>query len=212
MNWPDDFVNKIICGDCLEVMKEMPDECVDFIFTSPPFKDSSELDKRRKYPGDIDGDYWPWYKKLMKELTRITKDYALIFNSSTRLIDIIKKFKKPYRILVWNKGYLRTAFRYEPIFIYKFDADYSLNKHIYKDVFNVEAIPGQKQVVPNENPIKLYSHLIDLLPKNKIILDPFLGSGTTAVACKNLKRNFIGIEINPEYCKIAEKRLAQGVL
>ena len=45
-----------------------------------------------------------------------------------------------------------------------------------------------------------------------IILDPFLGSGTTAEACKLLKRNFIGIEINPDYCKIAEERLAQGVL
>jgi len=43
--------------------------------------------------------------------------------------------------------------------------------------------------------------------ENQIILDPFLGSGTTAVACKKLNRRFIGIEINPEYCKIAEERL-----
>ena len=48
--------------------------------------------------------------------------------------------------------------------------------------------------------------------ENNIILDPFLGSGTTAVACKELNRNYIGIEISPEYCKIAERRLAQGIL
>ena len=44
------------------------------------------------------------------------------------------------------------------------------------------------------------------------ILDPFLGSGTTAVACKELGRNYIGIEISEKYCAIAERRLAQGVL
>ena len=48
--------------------------------------------------------------------------------------------------------------------------------------------------------------------EDDVVFDPFLGSGTTAEACKLTHRNFIGIEINPEYCKIAEERLAQGVL
>ena len=54
-------------------------------------------------------------------------------------------------------------------------------------------------------------HLIGRTP-GKTILFPFLGSGTDTRAAKDLKRNFIGIEINPDYCKIAEERLAQGVL
>ena len=55
--------------------------------------------------------------------------------------------------------------------------------------------------------------LVSLFSKEgDIVWDPFLGSGTTAVACKQLGRRFIGIEINPDYCKIAEQRLAQEIL
>lgn len=62
------------------------------------------------------------------------------------------------------------------------------------------------QLHPTEKPVELIQQLI-MANKGEIILDPFLGSGTTAVACQNLHRNFIGIEISPEYCKIAEQRL-----
>ena len=68
MKWPDDFINKIICGDCLEVMKEMPDECVDLVFTSPPFKDSSEKDNRRKNKGDSQRDKKEDLSQRMKYL------------------------------------------------------------------------------------------------------------------------------------------------
>jgi len=66
---------------------------------------------------------------------------------------------------------------------------------------------------PAPFPITLVNKII-LLTTDKldVVFDPFLGSGTTVEACKLLKRNFIGIEINPDYCKIAEERLAQGVL
>ena len=61
---------------------------------------------------------------------------------------------------------------------------------------------------PTVKPIKLIEYLIKLVSReNSIVVDPFIGSGTTAVACKNLNRNFIGIELDEEYCKIANKRL-----
>ncbi len=66
---------------------------------------------------------------------------------------------------------------------------------------------------PSEKPLDLIKWLVKTHSnENDIVLDPFLGSGTTAVACKQLNRRYIGIEINPEYCKIAERRLAQGEL
>jgi DNA modification methylase len=56
-------------------------------------------------------------------------------------------------------------------------------------------------------PIEVMENIIKLLPKDKIIVDPFSWSGTTALACKNLWRNFIGIDISQEYVDIANKRL-----
>lgn len=71
----------------------------------------------------------------------------------------------------------------------------------------------ENRVHPNQKPVPLMQWCIQNYSKETdVILDPFLGSGTTAVACKNLGRKFIGIEQSPEYCKIAEDRLRQEVL
>lgn len=72
----------------------------------------------------------------------------------------------------------------------------------------------EKRIHPTQKPRALFTWLLQNYSflESDIILDPFLGSGTTAEACKLLHRNFIGIEINSDYCKIAEERLAQGVL
>jgi len=60
---------------------------------------------------------------------------------------------------------------------------------------------------PNEKPVSLIKHLIEKLPKNFTVLDPFMGSGTTGVACVQTGRNFIGMELDPTYYAIAEKRI-----
>jgi len=66
---------------------------------------------------------------------------------------------------------------------------------------------------PTQKPVELMKWiLLNYSKENDLILDPFLGSGTTAVACQNLHRNFIGIEISPEYCEIAKSRLRQHPL
>ena len=70
-------------------------------------------------------------------------------------------------------------------------------------------IPKKRNVHPTVKPLKLISYLVILGSReNDIVLDPFVGSGTTAISAKILNRNFIGIEINPDYVEIAKKRLA----
>ena len=71
--------------------------------------------------------------------------------------------------------------------------------------------PGKPRLHPTEKPISLMTQIIDTMPPG-VILDPFMGSGTTLRAAKDLGRRAIGIEIDERYCEIAVRRLAQGVL
>jgi len=191
MKYPDDFMNRIICGNCLEVMKKMPDNSIDLIVTSPPFKDE-----------EVDGNYYNWLSELISEMRKISK-IVLMFNSSTRLIEICKRYE-PERVLIWNKKRTEQPFRYEPIFLWNNNNE-KINKYIWNDCFSY--LPILKQEVPYTNPTILYYNIIKMFKNANVILDPFMGSGTTAIACKQLNRNFIGIELNPEYCKIARERL-----
>lgn len=69
-------------------------------------------------------------------------------------------------------------------------------------------IRDKEKFHPTQKPISLFEFLIrTYTEEGDVVLDPFLGSGTTAVAAKQLKRNYIGIELSPEYCKIAEDRI-----
>lgn len=212
MNYPKDFINKIICGDCLEVMKEMPDKCVDLVLTDPPY--GIKMDKgfggfgepiaRRRYE-DNEWDNQRPTKECFDNLIRISKK-ALIFGGNF-FADLLPMGT---HWLVWDK--LNTM----PTF-----GDCELiwtninRKSIKKYVYEFNGLIGKEdwREHPTQKPLDLIIRILNEYSiETGIILDPFLGSGTTIEACKLLKRNFIGIEINPDYCKIAEERLAQGVL
>lgn len=184
--------HKIINANCFEVFPKMKDKCVDFVLTSPPFKDE-----------DIPTEYYSWLKDLLTNLERVTKNYSFIFNSSKRLKEICKRFE-PERILVWAKVGLKTAYRYEPIFVFNHGSELNINSRIWGDCPVIQPILNPE--VPYSNPLKLYRRLICMLTeKGDVILDPFLGSGTTMVACKLTGRSCVGIEKNPEYYKIAQE-------
>jgi len=77
-----------------------------------------------------------------------------------------------------------------------------------KSVISSQRISGSALIHPNEKPVDLMEKLIEAItPPNGVVMDPFMGSGSTGVAAKNLKREFIGIEMNPEYFEIAKKRI-----
>ena len=218
MNWPDDFINKIVCGDCLEVMKEMPDRCVDLILTDPPYNAADIGPNQRKYSqGKMQlplKEYKKFCQNWMKEARRLTS--RIVFTPG---ISNMCYYPQPFWCLCWHKPAAVSFNRmggynaWEPIFIY---GKTLKGKRLGQDyvLFNTLNLKrGVESLHPCPKPPGLWNYLIDKFSnENELILDPFMGSGTTARGCKDLRRKYIGIEINSEYCNIVEERLAQEVL
>jgi len=208
--WPRDYINKVICGDCLGVIKEMPDKCVDLVLTDFPYGNNT--------------NYGPYYldtqevlkdliKQLMPEILRVGKR-ALI----TCGVANIHLYPKPTWILAWinHAGVGSNSWGFscwQPILAYGEDP-FLKNRMGRRPDIIVHNEASQKVNHPCPKPNIFWEKLLlrGSIKEQDIILDPLMGSGTTLEVCKLTHRRYIGIEINPNYCKIAEKRLAQGVL
>jgi len=194
MNYLKDFINKIICGDCLEVMKDIPSDSVDLVLTDPPYPDYYREEYQYK-----DGLLLPLKRFKCKEL---------IFWSAK------VKFPLDYTAIhIWDKK-CGVGSMYERIF----ERNGQKNWKVYR-YYLINSDVAAKYTGDtfwkhsSQKPIKLIKNLIlENSKEGDIILDPFLGSGTTAVAAKQLNRKYIGIEISPKYCEIARQRLRQEVL
>ena len=228
--WPDDFINKIICGDCLDVMKKIPDGAVDLVLTDPPYggivggydrTPTGGIAKRTKKSEAI-GQIWKpnqWHKGIALK----AKDGLVIFCSHRDVDEIPTHFPDLRKVCLftWREGNAPPTGKNVPRFTTQFawvlscGGGYDFGS-IKKTDFDYPHQPGgcMKTDRPNHpcpKPPKLMRDMVGQFSCN-LILDPFLGSGTTAVAAKQLGRRFIGIEINMDYCKIAEDRLRQREL
>jgi len=191
-------LNKIHLGDCIEGMKALPDDAVDLLLTSPPFKEE-----------DVEGDYWEFYTAFFSEAWRITKNALLIIHSSTKQIEIIKRYREPKRILIWGKGLAKYSYRYNPIFVYQKGDHYKVNKVIYTDVLGVPPLFGVNKSHVYQDPEVLYRALLKMMKGNKTVCDPFMGSGTTARAAISLGLDYVGWEINPENLSVCNNLVAK---
>jgi len=218
MNWQDDFINKIICGDCLEVMKEIPDKCVDLILTDPPYgikEDGGKCRANKNRPSYEIKKKTPKYKKAnwdkkrmgliyFSEMFRVSKN-QIIFGANY----YCDYLKPSMGWIFWDKMFENQDFSDGELIFTSFKRALKKIRISSKDGTR----GGKDRVHPTQKPLRLITWILEnYSTKGDLIFDPFLGSGTTALVCKNLKHNFIGIEISPDYCKIAEERLAQGIL
>jgi modification methylase len=238
MTYPNDFINKIVCGDILKVIKHIPNKSIDLVVTSPPYNLKNSTGNGMKdgrggkwanaalqkgYTNHNDcmphDDYVKWQRKCLKEMMRVLKeDGAIFYNHKWRVqngllqdrSDIVSGF--PVRqIIIWrrkgglnfNPGYFLPT--YEVIYLIanpKFKLAPKANA--YGDVW--EFTQEMKNEHPAAFPVDLIVQIISSTTAH-IVLDPFMGSGTTAVAARALKRDYIGIELSPQYCEMAEQRL-----
>jgi len=204
MTFPTDYINKIICGDCLEVMKGMPDKSVDLVLTDPPygmnFQSNYRKVKHERIVGDNSFPLW-----VFDEFNRIARRGVYVFCRW----DNLSQLPKPKSVLVWVKnnwsmGDLKHEHgrQWEAICFYPQEEHEFITR--IPDVVYADRTGNNRH--PTEKPVPLIKKIL-MANVGDTVLDPFVGSGTTAVACKEIGRKFIGIEIAPEYCKIAEKRL-----
>ena len=184
-----EYLNKIICGDCLEVMKKLPDKSVDLVLTDPP------------YP-DYYTEEYKYFSGILTPLERFDCKQIIFWTAK-------EEFPLDYTAVhIWDKK-CGVGSMYERIYERNGQKNYKVYRHYLINSTVAANFTGDTNYDhPSQKPIRLIKQLImEHSKEGDTILDPFIGSGTTAVACKQLKRNFIGIEISPEYCKIAEERL-----
>lgn len=264
--------NEIVEGDCLEVLKQYPNNSVDLIVTSPPYADA----RKKDYGGCAPEEYLDWFLPRSMEFFRVLKPTgSFILNikekcqdgeRSTYVIELVLALKKQGWVWIeeymWHKkncfpGKFPNRFRDAWEHVYHFTK--SRTFQMYKDAVKIPPKPAtvkrlecvseldKAHSVPKTNsglnrsweslaatcledvypsnvlhmptetgnrghsacfPVALPSFFIKLFTKSTdVVVDPFCGSGTACLAAKDLGRQYIGIELNPEYAKESREKL-----
>jgi len=199
---------QLILGDCLEEMKKIPDKSIDLVLTDPPYGVGFEYDVYK----DSDENWVKMFSNLIPELKRISK-MAILPCCQIRKLPYIYSNYPPDWLICWYKGSPgHCAFvgfnDWEPLLVYGKNDGIQMHDYFYCQPERLN--DKDKQTHPCPKPVKWAKWLIDRTTKPKqTVLDPFMGSGTTGIACKDLDRNFIGIEISPKYFEIAQRRINQ---
>jgi len=228
---------KLILGDCLDEMKRMPDKSVDLVLTDPPYG-TTACKWDSVIPIE---PMWEQLKRIIKSNGAIALFGSEPFSSTLRMSNIknykydwiwhkrtsanvaLAKYQplKTHEIIsIFNKTYYpimrKGKMRMKGGKVSGGEANGSLKPLYYKsDTYyptSVLDIKSERGLHPTQKPVALMEYLIKTYTnEGETVLDFTMGSGTTGVACVNTNRDFIGIELNEEYYKIAEKRINQTV-
>ena len=244
------YLNSIIKGDCLEVLKKIPDNSVDMTFADPPFN----LKKKYNHYEDSKEkqDYLDWCNEWMSEMVRITKPTGAIFVHNiprwlTHFSEHLNKIAffrhwiawdaagapmgktllpNHYGILYYTKSKSYKEFKFYDVRVphprcrlcKELLKDYGGKKDqahdfgplisdVWSDIHRIRH-KKRRDEHPCQLPVPLLERLILMTTDvDDIIFDPFIGTGTTAVAAKKLGRKYIGIEIDSEYVEISKKNV-----
>ena len=197
-------------ADCLEIMKDIPDKSIDLVLTDPPYnvkKDFLNDDLSRV-------EFIDFIKKFINESLRVSK-LLLFFTGSKFLPEVMSGVNQYIDILYFYKPYANnkgiiTDWNYCDLIIACGDKPIKKPKNNFYQYLKFPTLEGKLHPCPKPTEI-MKKLVLDFTENNQTILDPFLGSGTTLVAAKELGRNAIGIEISEKYCAIAKRRLINTI-
>ena len=216
----------LYCADFLDISKTIPDESIDLIVTDPPYKCISGGKPHLKtQPSGIlsknDGkifvhneiqpeDYLSEFYRILKPNTH----FYIMTNTLNikRFLNLAEQVGfKLHNILIWkknnatpNRWYMKNC---EYILFFRKGKAKQINNPGTKQVLEIDNIKGKK-LHETEKPVQLMQVLVENSSQaGDLVLDPFMGSGSTGVACKNTNRHFCGIEIDKKYFNIAKNRI-----
>ncbi|KKK96175.1 hypothetical protein LCGC14_2665380 [marine sediment metagenome] len=224
LTWPQS--NVVTCGEALDVLERLPDECIDLIATDPPYGISYKTSHRspdstcaREIRGDTIEEVLP----TVKEVARVLKPLGALYwftrfdvypvwrEEIARYLDV----KTP---LVWDKGNWSMG---------DLEGDYgnrtelviyaTKGRHILRGRrdHNLLAFmrPGSNRLHPHQKSQRLLEFLISKSSDiGDLVFDPFCGSGTTLIAAVKLYRKYLGVDVAPEYTEMSQRRIAKAVL
>ena len=214
-------LNKVYNADCLEGMKRIPDNHVNITLTDIPYgvvnRKSNGLRNLNKEEADdfnIDMD------ELLREIYRVTEGQIIIFCGKEQFSEIYKFFadkKGTTRSIIWQKtnpspmnGQYVYLSGVEHAVWFKPRGRKVFNAHCKNTVFTYSN--GSRKIHPTQKNLDLFKELIiDNSSEGEIVFDPFMGSGTTAIAAIDTGRNFNGFELDEEYHKLSEQRISDHI-
>ena len=226
-------LNKIYNEDCLEGMKRIPDGSVDLIITSPPYNLGAKHHTGNKvfkayseYSDDMpESVYQEWQKNVLNECFRVLKDNgSMWYNHKNRIKDgfqlspyewlLDTNFRVKQEIVWFNGSQNFDKIRFYPMtervyWLVKSGETKMYNKINHHDVFDSKdwSPVGTKGQHKRAFPIDMPKDIMSCFEEAEVVLDPFMGSGTTAVAALDMGRNFIGFELDKTYYEKSLERI-----
>ena len=251
-----ELIDSIVCGDCIAVMEQLPDECIDLFVTSPPYYNARSYSVFSSI-----SEYMEFLRRVFSQCYRALRPSRMcVVNISSVIIARVSRQHQSYRIplpfylvpmmeeigyefledIIWvkpegsvpnrNGGFAvhRKPVAYKPnlvteyILVFKKPAAYLIDAVLRDDSLVPDGYErtnvwymnvAHDTVHPAPFPLALAHKVILYYSyRDELVCDPFVGSGTTAVACAELGRRYIGIESNEEYCAAARVKLKQLML
>lgn len=228
------WLNRVILGDFLDVAKRLPDESIDLVVTDPPYKITARgnagnsggmLRKKTTLEGTVFQHNNTKPQEYIPEIYRLLKDgsHCYVMTNHVNLQKILNTATgcgfKFIKSLIWNKGnkimgqYYMSQFEY--ILFLRKGKGRRINNCGVADILSVSNKKSKgkdgKNLHDTEKPVELMQILVEnSSQENEVVLDPFMGIGSTMLACINANRKYIGVEIDKNYFDIAKQRIERN--
>ena len=214
-------INKIYNIDCFEGFKQMKDKSVTHTFTSPPYN-RKRNDKYEHYDDNIE-DYFLWLCNVIDECLRVSKEYVFFnimknYYNKQDVFKLIGKYsEKIVEIIIWEKtnplpangNNITNAYEFFIVFgDIPLKSNTTYTKNIISTAVNSLMTKDHKAIMKQD---VAEWFIKNFTKENDLILDCFMGAGTTAITCKFNKRNYLGFELNNKYVELSNKRIYESL-